>query len=88
MLCNNGTHTDYDVWHETVEPVTIEMVVKTLLNNTVVAQKSIINLVESLTEDDDCECHQSLKNSIVTNPALIPEKTRENLDILVNKYLG
>lgn len=80
--------TDYDVWHETVEPVTIEMVVKTLLNNTAVAQKSIINLVESLTEDDDCECHQSLKNSIVTNPALIPEKTRENLDILVNKYLG
>ena len=28
--------TDYDVWHETVEPVTIEMVVKTYLNNTVV----------------------------------------------------
>ena len=79
--------TDYDVWHETVEPVTIEMVIKTLLSNTAVAQKSIVNLVENLAEDDECECHQSLKNSIVTNSTLIPGKTREKLDLLVKKYL-
>ena len=79
--------TDYDVWHETVEPVTIEMVIKTLLSNTAVAQKSIVNLVENLAEDDECECHQSLKNSIVTNSTLITGKTREKLDLLVKKYL-
>lgn len=79
--------TDYDVWHETVEPVTIEMVIKTLLNNTAVAQKSIVNLVDNLAENDECECHQSLKNSIVTNSTLIPGKTREKLDLLVKKYL-
>jgi len=79
--------TDYDVWHETVEPVTIEMVIKTLLNNTAVAQKSIVNLVDNLAENDECECHQSLKNSIVTNSTLIPGKTRKKLDLLVKKYL-
>ena len=31
--------TDYDVWHEEEEPVTVEIVIKTLLNNVKTAQK-------------------------------------------------
>ena len=33
--------TDYDVWHESEEPVTVEMVINTLLGNVATAQKAI-----------------------------------------------
>ena len=46
--------TDYDVWHLTEEPVTVEMVIETLKKNTVVAQDAIRNLTRNLTSKRDC----------------------------------
>ncbi|MCZ7671958.1 MAG: hypothetical protein M5U34_34905 [Chloroflexi bacterium] len=37
--------TDYDVWHESEEPVTVEKVIRILQGNTALAQKSISYLV-------------------------------------------
>ena len=40
--------TDYDVWHVTEEPVSVDMVIRTLLQNTALAQQAIRLLVEGL----------------------------------------
>lgn len=80
--------TDYDVWHVSEEPVTVEMVIRTLHNNTELAQKAIVNLAKKLDLDQDCECHHSLQGALITNPAIIPETTRKSLDWLVGKYLA
>ena len=79
--------TDYDVWHTSESPVTVEMVVKILNQNTEIAQKSIVRLLETLPDQSPCDCSQSLSNAILTNKQFINQKIKEKLDILVNKYL-
>ncbi len=81
--------TDYDCWHISEEPVTVEMVIKTLMQNTTTAQNVIIRLADILcsTEDTDCACQHSLENAIITNPQRINPVTKDKLGLLVNKYL-
>jgi 5'-methylthioadenosine phosphorylase len=79
--------TDYDVWHLSEETVSVDMVVKTLLKNTAVAQNAVQLLVESLPEKTSCECDSALKNAIITRPECIPPQTRSKLSLLIKKYL-
>lgn len=85
--CTMAHITDYDVWHTTEEPVTVEMVVKTLHKNTEIAQAAIVNLVENLGDETNCECQSNLKNAIMTRADLIPAETIKDLKILVQKYI-
>lgn len=79
--------TDYDVWHLAEETVSVDMVVKTLLKNTSIAQKAIKKLVETLTYDTSCSCKKALKDAIITNRAKISPEMLQKLDLLVGKYL-
>lgn len=80
--------TDYDVWHISEEPVTVEIVVRILKQNTQVAQKALTSLVSLLKHDQECECQTSLRDAIITNPELIPPDTRRKLSFLVDRYLS
>jgi 5'-methylthioadenosine phosphorylase len=79
--------TDYDVWHISEAPVSVEMVIKTLNKNTLAAQASVSRLVKTLPEKRDCSCGSALASAIITNSSVIPYATRKKLDLLVNKYL-
>ena len=78
--------TDYDVWHVTESPVTVEMVIQTLNKNTLLAQEAIRNLVRSLAESRDCDCRQALSSALITRKDIIPAATREKVDLLIKKY--
>ncbi|MGB8213489.1 MAG: S-methyl-5'-thioadenosine phosphorylase [Anaerolineales bacterium] len=80
--------TDYDVWHVSEAPVTVEMVIKTLNQNTLTAQQAIHNLVKKLPATRTCDCENALATAIITNPAAIPPETRNKLALLVGKYLS
>ena len=79
--------TDYDVWHTSEGPVTVEMVIRTLMQNTEAAQKAIEILVEQIDPDADCGCHHALKDAIITHAEAIPPQTRQKLALLVDPYL-
>jgi len=80
--------TDYDVWHHSEEPVTVEMVIRTLNANTAYAQKAIVNLVERLAEEQaPCPCENALADAIITARDKIPAETKERLKLLTGKYL-
>jgi 5'-methylthioadenosine phosphorylase len=80
--------TDYDVWHISEEPVTVDRVIEILNRNTEIAQQSIRNLVRAgLSEPCSCTCQQALAHALITNPAVIPTETRQQLDLLIRKYL-
>ena len=79
--------TDYDVWHVSAEPVTVEMVIRTLNQNTQIAQEAIRNLARSLSAKRDCDCENALASALITNPSVVPAETRQKLDLLVRKYL-
>ena len=79
--------TDYDVWHISEEPVSVEMVVRTLHKNTELAQRAIQILLEQLSEETDCDCEHALANAIITRPDRIPAETKNKLGLLLDKYL-
>ncbi len=79
--------TDYDVWHQSEEPVTVEMVIRTLNQNVEVIQNAIAHLVETLPEEWDDDCLHALDKAIMTHPDHIPAQTRQDLDLLIGKYL-
>lgn len=79
--------TDYDVWHESEAPVTVEMVIQTLNKNTQVAQEAIRNFVRNSTPKRNCGCSEALATALITNPSVIPPETKTTLAQLVGKYL-
>jgi 5'-methylthioadenosine phosphorylase len=79
--------TDYDVWHISEATVSVEMVVKTLHQNTEVAQRTILSLVEKLPETNTCSCQNALENAIITSAKAISPQVRQKLSLLVDKYL-
>ena len=80
--------TDYDVWHVSEQPVTVEMVIAVLNKNTEIAQEAIRNLVKGINPVRECDCGHALATALITNPEVIPAATREKLDLLVKKYLS
>jgi 5'-methylthioadenosine phosphorylase len=78
--------TDYDVWHVSELPVTVEMVIQTLNKNTLVAQEAIRNLARDLTKKRNCDCEQTLASALITRPEIIPPATRKKVDLLIKKY--
>ncbi len=80
--------TDYDVWHETEEPVNVEMLLATLAANAQLAQQAIRILVPRLAAAERaCECGSTLATALITQPDLIPEQVRRDLAPIVGKYL-
>jgi len=79
--------TDYDVWHESEAPVTVEMVIQTLRRNTGLAQEAVRLLVKSLRPERNCDCKNALSTALITRKDAIPPATLQKLDLLVNKYL-
>ena len=81
--------TDYDVWHESEEPVTVEMVINTLMKNANLAQGVISHMVANMDKwAGDYPVHSGLKYALITNPELVPADTRAKLDLLVKKYFA
>jgi len=78
--------TDYDVWHVTESPVTVEMVVQILNKNTMIAQEAIRNLARDLSETRNCDCERALASALITRKDIIPAETREKVDLFVRKY--
>ncbi|MFQ5354168.1 MAG: S-methyl-5'-thioadenosine phosphorylase [Thermodesulfobacteriota bacterium] len=80
--------TDYDCWHEEEESVTVEMILETISKNVAMARKIIIGAVEDKAfEDRSCGCGSAMQYAAVTQRDAIPEKTREDLSIILGKYL-
>jgi 5'-methylthioadenosine phosphorylase len=80
--------TDYDVWHETEENVTVEMVIRILLQNTKLAQDGISYLVQHMAEwEGNYPVHHGLRDALITDRSKISAETKEVLAPLVGKYL-
>jgi 5'-methylthioadenosine phosphorylase len=78
--------TDYDVWHETEEPVSVEMLIENLTANAAVTKRAIEYLVPMIPDTHDCECSTALSTAIITDRTLIPEQTKRDLAPLIGKY--
>jgi len=79
--------TDYDVWHVSEEPVSVEMLIDNLLQNAEMAKKIIKKVVPHIPEARTCPCPAALKKAIITSKDRIPEERKRDLGLLIGKYL-
>jgi 5'-methylthioadenosine phosphorylase len=80
--------TDYDCWNTEHGDVVIEDVLRILTQNVATAQRIIVNTIPKLPATRSCPCAHALKDAIITDRALIPAAVKQELGILVGKYLG
>ncbi len=81
--------TDYDVWHESEEPVTVEMVVQTVKQNTKVAQAAISYMAKSMADwAGEMAAHHALAGAVMTAPGQIDPELQDRLGLLTRKYLA
>jgi len=79
--------TDYDSWHETNEPVSVEGILSTMRHNIENAKKIIKLAAGRIPEKRDCDCASALGPALVTAPELIPAEQKKKLDLLIGKYI-
>lgn len=79
--------TDYDCWKEDGAHVTVEMVVDYLHRNAALAKAVVSAAIPRIPSEATWPCHSALKNSILTERACWPARTRRELAPLLAKYV-
>lgn len=78
--------TDYDCWRDDEEAVSVDMVIETMKKN-ITNAKNLLKEVLPKIKYDNCACHSSLANSIMTAKEYWPESTIKKLDVIIKKYV-
>jgi len=78
--------TDYDVWHESHDAVTVEAVVANLMKNVATAREVLRRVIPTIVGPRTCECPSLLRSAVITDPSRFPLATRRRLDLLIGKY--
>ncbi|HSF05829.1 MAG TPA: S-methyl-5'-thioadenosine phosphorylase [Methylomirabilota bacterium] len=79
--------TDYDVWHDSHEAVTVEAVVHNLLTNVAMAKAVLRRAIPMVAAPRTCPCPSLLSNAIITSPKAFPSAARRRLGLLIDKYV-
>ncbi len=79
--------TDYDCWHQTHESVSVDAIVAVMRRNVENSKRIIRRVAEEMGEMEPCSCAEAMRFSVITDPAVIPPRTRKLLEPLVGKYL-
>ena len=78
--------TDYDVWHDGHDAVTVEAVVANLLKNVATAKAVLARVIPKIGAPCTAGCPSALSSAVITAPAAFPPRTRRRLALLLDKY--
>lgn len=78
--------TDYDVWHETEEVVTVDAVVRTLTRNAEIVKQAVANAVAELAQAGPSPYADSLRDTILSDKKRVDPAVVARLAPLVGKY--
>ncbi len=80
--------TDWDVWHQTEEPVSVAAVLANLRAMTAAVQRLVVELAGSSPPACASGCRDALEAAIVTDPSVIPDDARERLSPIAGPRLN
>jgi 5'-methylthioadenosine phosphorylase len=86
--CTLALVTDYDCWHEDYEEVDRGMLFENLKRNIENAKNIISKAISNISQIKSCKCNSALENSIITRKDLIPKKIKQDLGIIIDKYIS
>jgi 5'-methylthioadenosine phosphorylase len=82
--------TDYDCWHEGHDNVTVDAIIKVLIENADNARSLVKNVAPVIGNDSDagyCSCKASLDNAIITAPDARDKGLIDKLDAVAGRVL-
>ena len=82
--------TDYDCWHEGHDNVTVDAIIKVLIENADNARSLVKNVAPVIGNDSDagdCSCKESLDNAIITAPDARDKGLIDKLDAVAGRVL-
>lgn len=79
--------TDYDVWHESEEEVSVELVIANLTRNVDTSRRVIADVISKVPQNRDCGCESALKNAIITDRDHITAEAKKRLALLISRYI-
>lgn len=80
--------TDYDAWHEEIDPVSVPEVMTNLKASIESARAGIMSSLSNIPEKRECACATALSSALMTDNNSISPESREKLSLLINKYLN
>jgi len=78
--------TDYDVWHEEHDAVTVEAVVANLMKNVATAKEVLRRVIPLVPESCAQGCPDALKTAVITDPRAFPPGVRRKLALLLDRH--
>jgi 5'-methylthioadenosine phosphorylase len=78
--------TDYDVWHEEHDAVTVEAVVANLMKNVATAKEVLRRVIPLIPDTCAQGCPDALKTAVITDPRAFPPKARRRLGLLLDRH--
>ena len=79
--------TDYDCWHVSESEVNVDDIIKVMHENVETARRIIVETMRILTPDFPNPQQDALKFALLTDKSKIPQKTRNDLDLFISRYL-
>jgi len=82
--------TDYDCWHPDHDDVTVDQVIKVLLENAEKARSLVKHVVPKLGADAkacDCGCRSALQYALITSPEARDAAMTEKLQSVAGRVL-
>lgn len=79
--------TDYDVWHDAEEHVSVELVIQNLLAMTAGAARLVDALARAELPECDAGCRNALAAAIITSPEAVSAEARSRLAVIAGKRL-
>ena len=79
--------TDYDCWRSDDEGVGIGDVLAVLSANADLAKNTVAAAAGSIDADRTCGCRYALEHAVITDPATIPDRRREELAVVAGRVL-
>ncbi len=79
--------TDYDCWHVSESEVNVDDIIKVMHENVETARRIIVETMRNLTPDFPNPQQDALKFALLTDKSKIPQKTKNDLDLFIGRYL-
>ncbi|MBF0387088.1 MAG: S-methyl-5'-thioadenosine phosphorylase [Candidatus Omnitrophica bacterium] len=85
--CTLAAVTDYDCWHHSHGSVTVEMIIDYLGKNVENAKKILKLAIPRIGAIKKFSAANALASAIMTDPKLIPDQKKKDLEIIIGKYI-
>ncbi len=76
--------TDYDCWHESEEPVSVEAVLSLMHANVVKAKRLLRHLMQRSLQPGTCACGTALRQAILTAPKAMTASVKRRYQLFLN----